>query len=100
MGRVDIDVQVGFQRMIRRHLVVLAAFLVQPDPAALALRVEIFDAHLRHRTDTGEGEAITLINAQSRRPTTVETSILSSRARAASGVNTGQGFAKCYCNPS
>jgi hypothetical protein len=42
--------------MMRRHLVALAAFLVQPDPPAFALGIEVFDTHVHHGTDAGEGE--------------------------------------------
>ncbi len=32
-----------FQQMMRWHFVLLAAFLVQPHPPALALRIIVFD---------------------------------------------------------
>jgi hypothetical protein len=44
-GSRDVLVDVDFEVMVRRHLVPLAAFLVQADPPALALRVIVVDAH-------------------------------------------------------
>ncbi len=41
--------------MVRRHLVALAAFLVQPHPPALALGVVVLDLHGDHGADPGEG---------------------------------------------
>ena len=36
-GGLDVGIEVGFGLVVRRHLVALAAFLMQPDPPALAL---------------------------------------------------------------
>lgn len=47
--------QVAIERAMAGHVVPLAAFLVQTDPGALALQVDVLDAHLRGRTDAGEG---------------------------------------------
>ena len=44
-GRVEIFVDELFELVMRRHFVALAAFLMQPDPPALALGVVILDAH-------------------------------------------------------
>jgi hypothetical protein len=41
---------------MRRHFVALAAFLMQPDPPALALGVVVLDAHGDDGPDTGKGE--------------------------------------------
>ena len=41
---------------MRRHLMPLAAFLMQSDPPALALRVVILDAHGDDGADAGKGE--------------------------------------------
>jgi arginase family enzyme len=42
--------------MMRRHLMPLAAFLMQTDPPALALGVVVLDAHADDRANAGEGE--------------------------------------------
>ena len=52
----DIGVEVGFQVVMRRHLMPLAAFLMQPDPPALALGVVVLDAHGDDGADAGKGE--------------------------------------------
>ena len=52
----DVGVEVGFKIMMRRHLMALAAFLMQPHPPALALGVVILDPHGDGRADAGEGE--------------------------------------------
>ena len=41
---------------MRRHFMALAAFLVQTDPPALALRKIVLDAHGDGRADAGKGE--------------------------------------------
>ena len=41
--------------MMAGDLVLLAALLVQPDPAAASLRVVVLDLHPYHRADAGEG---------------------------------------------
>ena len=55
-GGLDIGVEIGFEIVVRRHLMALAAFFVQPDPPALALRVIVLDAHGDDGADAGEGE--------------------------------------------
>src|SRR3954447_26361383 len=40
-GSVDVGVEIGFEIMVRWHFVALAAFLMQPDPPALALRIVV-----------------------------------------------------------
>ena len=55
-GRLYICVDIGFEIVIRRHFMSLAAFFVQPDPPSLALGVIILDAHGDDRADAGEGE--------------------------------------------
>ena len=40
--------------MVSGHLVSLAAFLVQPDPPALALGMVVFDIHCHGRAYAGE----------------------------------------------
>jgi hypothetical protein len=42
------------ERMMARHHVLLAAFLVQPDQPSRALRLKVFDAQLQRRPDAGE----------------------------------------------
>ena len=55
-GRHDTRVEIGFQSVMRRHLMALAAFRMQPDPPALALRVIALDAHADDGTDAREAE--------------------------------------------
>src|SRR5262245_29830673 len=55
-GHVEVGVEIGVERMMRRHLVALAAFFMQPDPPTLALGVVVLDAHRHHGADAGEGE--------------------------------------------
>ena len=54
-GRGEILVDKGFELMVRRHLVPLAAFLVQPHPPALALGIVVLDLHCDDGADAGEG---------------------------------------------
>jgi len=72
--------------MMRRHLMPLAAFLMQADPPALALGVVVLDAHGDDRTDAGEGEG----HHGNQRPVTqaVDVSMLSRSSRACSPVST------------
>jgi hypothetical protein len=42
------------ERVMARHHVLLAAFLVQPDQPTRALRLEIFHAHLQRRPDASK----------------------------------------------
>jgi hypothetical protein len=37
LGGIEIGIQIRFERVMRRHLVALAAFYMQPDPPALAM---------------------------------------------------------------
>src|ERR1700676_4097236 len=53
-GGGDVRVQRFGERVMAWHHVLLAAFLVQPDQPARALRLEIFDTHLQRRADAGE----------------------------------------------
>jgi hypothetical protein len=55
-GRLYIGVEISFKRVMRRHLMPLAAFFMQPDPPALALGVVALDAHADDRPNAGEGE--------------------------------------------
>ena len=55
-GRLDIGVEIGFEIVMRRHLMALAAFLMQTHPPALAVGVVVLDAHGDDRADAGEGE--------------------------------------------
>ncbi len=55
-GCIYISIKIGFQTVMRRHLVPLAAFLVQADSPALALGVVVLDAHGNDGADPGEGE--------------------------------------------
>src|SRR5208337_4699126 len=44
-GGLNVGIKVGFEIVMRRHFMALAAFLVQPDPPALALGIVVLDAH-------------------------------------------------------
>ena len=50
-GRLDVGVKVRLERVVHRHLVVLAALLVQPEPPALALGEVVLDPHPERRAD-------------------------------------------------
>ena len=54
--RLDIGVEIGFEIVMRRHFMALAAFLMQPHPPALAVGVVVLDAHGDDRANAGEGE--------------------------------------------
>ena len=54
-GGVDIGAQRLGKRVMARHDVMLAAFLVQPELPAGALRPEILHLHLQRRADAREG---------------------------------------------
>jgi molybdate-binding protein len=54
-GGGDIFVDEGLELVVRRHLMALAAFFVEPDPPALALGVVVLDAHGDDGADAGEG---------------------------------------------
>jgi len=49
MERFHVFVQIGFQLVMARHLVALAPFLVESDPSASTLDIDIFYAHLPSR---------------------------------------------------
>jgi hypothetical protein len=55
-GRHDVGVEIGFKSVMRRHLVALAALLMQAHPPALAVGVIILDAHGDDCADAREGE--------------------------------------------
>jgi hypothetical protein len=49
-----IGVEIGFQRVMRRHFMALATYLVQPNPSTLARGVVVLDAHSDGGADAGE----------------------------------------------
>jgi hypothetical protein len=53
-GRRDIGVEIILKEMVRRHLVLLAAFFVQPYPPALALGIVVVDVHVERGRDPGK----------------------------------------------
>lgn len=53
-GRSDVLIEIGFEAVVRRHLVTFAAFLVQAHPPALADGVIVLDAHADDGADAGE----------------------------------------------
>jgi hypothetical protein len=60
----------------------LAAFLMQTDPPALALRVVVLERMATTAPMRAKAKVITEISARSRSPTTVDVSMLSSSSRA------------------
>ena len=54
-GGLDVFIEEGFELVMRRHLVALAAFLMQTDPPAFAVGEIILDPHGDDGTDAGEG---------------------------------------------
>src|SRR3954469_23480275 len=50
-GSHEIFVDKGFGLVMRRHFMVLAAFLVQPHPPAFAVRIIVMDPHCDNRAD-------------------------------------------------
>jgi hypothetical protein len=55
-GRRDVGVEVILGVVVGRHLVPLAAFLVQAEPGPPAFGVIILDLHAEGGTDAGEAE--------------------------------------------
>ena len=54
-GRGDIFVQIPLQVVVAGNFMLLAAFFVQPHPAAAALHEVVADFHLQHGVDAGKG---------------------------------------------
>src|SRR5262249_43339067 len=50
----DVSGNIFFEVVMRRHLVALAALLMQPYPPAAILKIPILDIHARRRADAGE----------------------------------------------
>jgi hypothetical protein len=46
-GRINVGVEIGFEIVVRRHFVALAAFLVQADLPALVQWVVVLDPHVK-----------------------------------------------------
>jgi hypothetical protein len=61
-GGGDVGVQRLGERVMARHHVLLAAFLVQPDQPARALRLQVLHPHLQRRPNAGKavGEGVVL----------------------------------------
>jgi hypothetical protein len=53
---MHVGVEIGFEIVMRRHLVDLAAFFVEAQPPAFAVGEVIFDAHADRCADAGEAE--------------------------------------------
>jgi hypothetical protein len=49
IGRIKIFIQILFELVVRRHLVDLATFLVQPHPPALAIGKVVLNLHAKPR---------------------------------------------------
>jgi hypothetical protein len=54
-GGPDVLIEEGFELVVRRHLVLLAAFLVEADPPALAVGEVVLDPHGDDSADASEG---------------------------------------------
>jgi hypothetical protein len=54
-GGTEVFIEEGFELVVRRHFVALAAFLVKADPPALPVGKIILDPHRHHGADAGEG---------------------------------------------
>ena len=54
-GGQQVGVEIFFGNVMRRNLVVLAAFFMQPQPAAFAVLPVILDIHPDHGAHAGEG---------------------------------------------
>jgi hypothetical protein len=54
IGRLDRSIQIDIKAGVARHLVALAAFLVQPQPPALAVLEMISHSHSHRRAHSGE----------------------------------------------
>ena len=54
-GRLDVLVEVAVQIVVGRHRVLLAALLMQPDPAAAPLHKVVLDPHRNRGADAGKG---------------------------------------------
>ncbi len=52
---VDIGVRIGFEIVMARHRMNLAAFFVQANPKAAVLDESVFDPHADRRADAREG---------------------------------------------
>lgn len=55
VGSADVLFQVSVEIVVSRHLVLLAALFVQPDPSAPPLYIEILDFHGNGGSHPGEG---------------------------------------------
>jgi hypothetical protein len=53
-GRIDPGIQVGRKIMMARHFVTLAAFLMEPQPRALAVLEVVLDSKRRSGAHAGE----------------------------------------------
>ena len=51
----DVLLQIGLEFVVTGHLVMLAAFLVEPHPGVAALREYVLEAHFEHRAHAREG---------------------------------------------
>src|SRR5581483_1700283 len=56
-GRIEVSVKVCLCIVVRRHFMPFAAFLMQTNPVALALRIVVLNAHVNGSTNPREGEA-------------------------------------------
>jgi len=57
-GRLYIRVEIGFEVVMRRHLMALAAFLMQTNPPALALGVVVLDPHGDDGANARKGDSL------------------------------------------
>jgi hypothetical protein len=54
-GAVDIGMKVSIEIVMAGHLMAFAAFLMQPDPGAPLLGIDIVNFHLKRGANAGKG---------------------------------------------
>lgn len=64
-GSIQMSVEILFRQVVDRHLVKLAALLVEAQPPALSELVVVFNAHPDHRSNACQAKAITVMRARS-----------------------------------
>jgi hypothetical protein len=70
-SQLCVSVEIGFQIVMRRHFVTLAAFLVQPHPPTLALRKQSSTCMVTTGPIRAKAKVIIAISARSGKPTKV-----------------------------
>jgi len=94
----EVVLQHVLQGMMNRHLVLLAALLMQPNAGPVPLEEVVTELHLNRYADACEGVNLSPMSARSRPPMSVSCSIESSSCRVLSASSTGvlPRFTECY----